>query len=107
MTQLQKSAGQEPNLCVVCCRAITQQLYYDIMFENQVFTGSIQRFGNLHSQDGEYALHSMLVAAPSAPAHLLPLPIVAHQRNRYQVTVRGGIRYLKQTRVYFQSTPSC
>lgn len=102
-----EAPGQEPNLCVVCCRAITQQLYYDIMFENQVFTGSIQRFGNLHSQEGEYALHAMLIASPSAPAHLLPLPIVAHQRNRYQVILRGGVRYLKQNRVYFQITPSC
>ena len=98
---------EEPNLCVVCCRATTQQMYYDVMFENQNFAGTIQQYGNLHSQEGEYSLHAMLIAAPSAPIHILPLPIVAHQRNRYYVVVRGGVRHLQQSRVYFQSTPSC
>lgn len=96
-----------PNLCVLCSRATTQQLYYDIMYDRAEFGGVIQRFGNLHSQEGEYALDAMLIASPSAPAHVMPLPIVSHQRNRYQVTVNGGVRYLRQQRVYFQTTPSC
>ena len=49
----------------------------------------------------------MLVAAQGAPVHIMPLPIVAHQRNRYSAYTKGGIKYLKQSRVYFQSTPSC
>ena len=96
-----------PHLCVVCCRAITQQLYYDIMFDKHDFGGVIQRFGNIHSQPGEYALDSMLIAAPTVPLHIMPLPIVSHQRNRYFVYNKRGIKHLKQARVYFQSTPSC
>jgi hypothetical protein len=96
-----------PHLCVLCCRAITQQLYYDVMFDKADFPGVIQRFGNIHSEPGEYALDAMLIAAPSAPVHVMPLPIVSHQRNRYTVFVQGGIKRLRQTRVYFQSTPSC
>ena len=96
-----------PHLCVLCCRSTTQQLYYDIMIDKMDFPGTIQRFGNIHSQPGEYSLDAMLIAVPSAPVHILPLPIVSHQRNRYIVYVTSGIKRLKQSRVYFQSTPSC
>ena len=96
-----------PHLCVVCCRAVTQQLYYDIMFDKQDFGGVIQRFGNIHSQPGEYALDAMLIAAPNVALHIMPLPIVSHQRNRYTVVLKRGIKHLKQSRVYFQCTPSC
>jgi hypothetical protein len=96
-----------PHLCVVCCRAVTQQLYYDIMFDKQDFGGVIQRFGNIHSQPGEYALDAMLIAAPNVALHIMPLPIVSHQRNRYSVVVKRGIKHLKQSRVHFQCTPSC
>ena len=41
-----------PHLCVLCCRAITQQLYYDVIFDKTEFPGTIQRFGNIHSQPG-------------------------------------------------------
>jgi hypothetical protein len=96
-----------PHLCVVCCRAVTQQLYYDIMYDKQDFGGVIQRFGNIHSQPGEYALDAMLIAAPNVALHIMPLPIVSHQRNRYSVVIKRGIKHLKQSRVYFQCTPSC
>jgi hypothetical protein len=96
-----------PHLCVVCCRAVTQQLYYDIMFDKHDFGGVIQRFGNIHSQPGEYALDAMLIAAPNVALHIMPLPIVSHQRNRYSVFMKRGIKHLKQSRVHFQSTPSC
>ena len=96
-----------PNLCVLCSRATTQQLYYDIMYDEQPITGIIQRYGNLHSQEGEYALDAMLIASTSAPLHVMPLPIVSHQRNRYHVVSQGGIHHLKQSRVYFRHTPSC
>jgi hypothetical protein len=96
-----------PNMCVVCYRAVTQQLYYDVIFDKCEFPGCIQKFGNIHSEVGEYCLDAMLIAAPTAPTHIMPLPIVSHQRNRYSVYVSGGIKRLKQTKVYFQNTPSC
>ena len=40
------------NLCVVCSRAVTQQLYYDVMFDGHEFQGTIQRFGNMHGEPG-------------------------------------------------------
>jgi len=49
----------------------------------------------------------MLIAMPSAPVHIMPLPIVSHQRNRYTVFVAGGIKRLKQSRVFFPSAPPC
>ena len=97
--------ARTPHLCVLCCRATTQQLYYDVMFDKFEFPGTIQRFGNIHSQPGEYALDAMLIAVPTAPVHIMPLPIVSHQRNRYTVYVAGGIKRLRQSRVLFQPTP--
>jgi len=96
-----------PNMCVLCYRAVTQQLYYDVIFDKCEFPGCIQKFGNIHSEQGEYSLESMLIAAPSAPVHIMPLPIVSHQRNRYQVFNASGVKRLKQSKVYFQHTPSC
>lgn len=100
--------SRTPNMCVLCYRAVTQQLYYDVIFDKCEFPGTIQKFGNIHSEVGEYALESMLISTPSAPVHIMPLPIVSHQRNRYQVySVSGGVKHLRQTKVYFQHTPSC
>jgi len=99
--------SRSPNLCVLCNRAVTQQLYYDVIFDKHEFPGTIQRFGNIHSEPGEYSLDAMLIASPSAPVHIMPLPMVSHQRNRYSVYVVAGIKRLKQHRVYFQLTPSC
>ena len=96
-----------PHLCVLCCRSTTQQLYYDIMFDKMEFSGCIQRYGNIHGEPGEYSKDAMLIAVHTAPMHIMPLPIVSHQRNRYSVVVVGGIKHLKQSRVHFQSTPSC
>jgi len=56
---------------------------------------------------GEYSLDAMLIAAPNVALHIMPLPIVSHQRNRYIVYTKRGIKHLKQSRVYFQCTPSC
>lgn len=43
-----------PQMCVICSRAATQQLFYDIVFDHVTFNGVIQRFGNLHSIPNEY-----------------------------------------------------
>ena len=96
-----------PHMCVLCCRATTQQLYYDIVYDKHEFHGCIQRYGNIHSQEGEYDLQAMLIMPPHAAPHIMPLPIVSHQRNRYKVHLHGGgVRCLQQTKVYFQSAPS-
>jgi hypothetical protein len=102
-----ESVPRTPHLCVLCCRATTQQLYYDVMFDKVDFPGCIQRYGNIHSEPGEYSLDAMLIAVQTAPVHVMPLPIVSHQRNRYSIRVVGGIKHLKQSRVHFRCTPSC
>jgi hypothetical protein len=102
-----EASPRTPHLCVLCCRSTTQQLYYDIMFDKMEFSGCIQRYGNIHSEPGEYSKDAMLIAVHTAPMHIMPLPIVSHQRNRYNVVVVGGIKHLKQSRVHFHFTPSC
>jgi hypothetical protein len=35
----------------------------------------------------------------------MPLPIVAHQRNRYSVIEHFGVKYIKQSGVYMEDFP--
>ena len=91
-----------PQTCVLCSRAITQQLFHDIVLDNMSFNTIIQRYGNLHSVPNEYAKEAMLICPPNGPLHVMPLPIMSHQRNRYSVVRVGGVRYIRQHGVYFQ-----
>lgn len=93
---------QTPQMCVLCSRACTQQLFYDVVFDNTTFQGTIQRFGNMHSIPNEYMKESMLICPPNGPIHAMPLPIVSHQRNRYTVVKLGGVKYIRQHGVFFQ-----
>ena len=34
-----EAVPRTPHLCVLCCRATTQQLYYDVMFDRTEFSG--------------------------------------------------------------------
>lgn len=93
---------EEANLCVLCSRKITQQLYHDMLFHGLTYNGVIQRFGNICDQEGEYARQCMLICPENFGVQCMPLPIVAHQRNRYYVTIRNGLKYLRQQRVSFE-----
>ena len=66
------------------------------------FRGVIQRYGNVCEQRGEYAREAMLICPPNGHVHCMPLPIVAHQRNRYSVHAQNGVKFLKQHRVFFE-----
>jgi hypothetical protein len=48
----------------------------------------------------------MLICPPNGPVHCMPMPIVAHQRNRYSVVTQHGIRYIKQHNVYMEDFPT-
>lgn len=97
-----ESTSSTPQMCVLCSRATTQQLYYDIVFDSTSFNGMIQRYGNLHNVVNEYAQDAVLICPPNGPLHAMPLPIMSHQRNRYSVSKVGGLRYIRQHGVYFQ-----
>lgn len=90
-------------MCVLCSRKYTQQLYHDMVFKGVKIRGVIQRFGNICDQPGEYARTCMLICPPSHNVYCMPLPITAHQRNRYSVFISNGIRYLKQHRVSYEN----
>ncbi len=99
----------EQQLCVLCLRKLTQSMFYDIVYQGNRFNGVIQSHGNICDQPGEYARQVMLSCPIGGPVHCMPLPIVAHQRNRYSVVLNNvGVKHLKQHRVAwedFRSTP--
>ena len=91
-----------PQFCVLCSRKITQKLFYDILFLGKEYHACIQRYGNICNIPGEYARECMLVCPPHAPLHCMPLPIMSHQRNKYEVYSCSGTRMLRQLKVAYE-----
>ena len=60
----------------------------------------IQKYGNIPGQPNEYHPSAMLLCPKSGPIHCMPLPIVAHQRNKLSVETVGGVPYVRQHGVY-------
>lgn len=84
------------NMCLLCLRKTTQLLFHRVI--NQGFRSQtvLQRHGNICNKAGEYHPSAMLICPPGGPVQCMPIPIVAHQRNRYAVIDRHGIKFLSQ-----------
>jgi len=89
-------------LCVLCCRKNTQSLFYEALYNHRAYSGCIQLYGNICDRPGEYATEAMLICPLSGPINNMPIPVVAHQRNRYSVVVHNGVRQLRQHRVGYE-----
>jgi hypothetical protein len=89
-------------LCVLCCRKNTQSLFYEALYNHRAYTSCIQLYGNICDRPGEYAKEAMLICPLSGPVQNMPLPVVAHQRNRYSIVDYNGIRQLRQHRVGYE-----
>lgn len=44
---------EHPQLCVLCCRKVTQKLFYDVLFTGKEVHAVIQRYGNICGVQGE------------------------------------------------------
>lgn len=103
------SGTDDPRMCVLCYRRTTQKLFYDVCYSGKRVQGLIQHYGNLCNQPGEYARECMLICPPGSQWQGMPVPVMSHQRNRYRVVVRAGVKYLQQLRVahedFFASPP--
>jgi hypothetical protein len=93
---------QEHGMCVLCMRKATHIMFYNLLHEGYNVKTVIQKYGNICNQPGEYHPSAMLICPPNGPVHCMPLPIVAHQRNRYSVVSHHGIRYVQQHNVYME-----
>ncbi len=89
-------------MCILCLRKLTQMLFYRVQKSGYKSSHLIQLYGNVCDQPGEYHSSAMLVMPPHGPVHCMPLPVVAHQRNKYYVVHEGGCRRLKQRNVYVE-----
>jgi hypothetical protein len=89
-------------MCILCSRRLTQELFFNMVYNGHRFRGIIQRYGSLCNQPGEYAREAMLICPQNGLIHNMPLPMVAHQRHRYSVFSQNGIRYLRQHKVLFE-----
>lgn len=96
------TTSEQPQMCVLCSRKTTQHIFYDMLHKGMSFRGVIQRYGNICDKPGEYARQCMLICPPSSNVHSMPLPIVAHQRNRYVVRIHNGKKHIHQQRVYYE-----
>lgn len=93
-------------MCVLCLRKSTHLIFYNILREGHRVKQVIQKYGNICNMPGEYHHSAMLICPPHGPIHSMPVPIVAHQRNRYSVITHFGTRYMKQHNVYMEDFPN-
>lgn len=89
-------------MCVLCLRKVTQLLFYHVIQCGMRVDNLIQKYGNICNQKGEYHPSAMLICPPSSSAGCMPLPIVAHQRNRYKIERVSGVIWLRQERVFME-----
>lgn len=92
----------DSNMCILCLRNLTQLLFYRIVNGGYKSSHIVQTYGNICDVPGEYHSSAMLVLPKYSAVHSMPLPVVAHQRNKYSVFFRDGRRYLKQHNVYYE-----
>ena len=89
-------------MCILCMRKHTQLLFYKTLFQGHNPRLVIQRYGNICQVKGEYDVSAVLMCNPNGAVNCMPLPIVAHQRNRYTVHDVSGKKYIKQHGVYYE-----
>jgi hypothetical protein len=89
-------------MCVLCSRRLTQELFFDMVYNGHRFRGTIQRYGNLCNQPLEYAREAMLICPQNGLMQNMPLPMVAHHRHKYSVFSQNGTRYLRQHKVMYE-----
>jgi hypothetical protein len=89
-------------MCVLCSRRLTQELFFNMVYNGHRFRGTIQRYGNLCNQPLEYAREAMLISPSGSSMQNMPLPMVAHQRHRYSVFSQNGTLFLRQHKVFFE-----
>jgi hypothetical protein len=92
----------ENNMCILCLRKLTQMLFYRIVNGGYQPQHLVQTYGNICDVAGEYHSSAMLVMPKHSAVHCMPVPVVAHQRNKYKVHVRDGRRHITQTNVYYE-----
>ena len=90
-------------MCILCLRKYTLLLYYKTMHAGLDPQVVIQKHGNICNEPGEYAQSAMIFANPNGPVHCMPLPVVAHQRNKYKVVTISGVKYLLQINMNVQN----
>jgi hypothetical protein len=92
-----------PRMCVLCIRKTTQLLFYRVVASGMQTTQMLQMYGNICGIPGEYHESAMLTVPPCGPVHSMPLPVVAHQRNRYYAEKDAdGVRRIRQRNVYYE-----
>jgi len=94
--------AEDLGMCILCLRKLTQMLFYRVQKAGYSGSQMIQAYGNVCDAPGEYHSSAMLVMPAHGPVHCMPLPVVAHQRNKYYVVQEGGRRRLRQRNVYVE-----
>jgi hypothetical protein len=94
--------SEDLGMCILCLRKLTQMLFYRVQKAGYSSSQLIQSYGNVCDSAGEYHSSAMLVMPAHGPVHCMPLPVVAHQRNKYYVVLKDGRRHLRQRNVYVE-----
>ena len=93
---------EHAQMCVLCHRRSVQSLFYDTVYSGIPYKGVIQRYGNICSQEGEYARDAVLVCPPNGPVESFPFPVASHQRNKYSIVTYHGTKFIRQDNMQHQ-----
>lgn len=99
--QMPSMSSSSSGLCLLCLRKTSTLLFHKTVKRGVQGNFHIQMYGN-EIGPGEYAAAAMLICPSSGPWNVLPLPIVAYQRNQYSVEERHGVFFVKQHGVYYE-----
>lgn len=100
------------DMCIFCMRKTTQLLFYKIVSGGLKSNSLIQMYGNRCNEPNQYHSSVMNIIPPLGPVHCMPVPTVAHQRNRYcldrkDIVLENGctksVRFIKQINVDYEN----
>ena len=94
--------NSDNTMCILCLRKTTTLLFYKTIYNGVKAKGVIQKHGNICNKENEYHPSVMLCCPVNGTLENMPVPIVAHQRNRYSVVTCAGVKFMKQNGVYME-----
>jgi hypothetical protein len=83
-------------MCVLCHRALVQELLYSVVGPDSPVQPVIQRYGNLCGMPGEYNAAACNTSVAFGNPAVMPLPLAVHQKSAYKVEKVNGYKHVRQ-----------
>lgn len=88
-------------MCVLCHRALVQELLYSISGPENPVHPVIQRYGNICGVPGEYKESACNTSIAFGNPSVLPLPLAVYQKSAYVVERINGYKHIRQDAQFY------